>query len=290
MRSVRHGKWWIAAVAALALTLSACTGGAAGVGADADPEEATDRRAELAPPGTAVAELTAGRETFSCGQTEAPIDAVEQRRPFEELDDRLQRSLVRAAADPEEDFDVREGAGWFVVEDAPDAVALMREAADEVGEDDGFAGYLPERNYELVTFAVSEGTDGTQEWALTGLMSCDLRRPLEGFGYGQVWLDPDAPIEPQSREVKLLVMERNCASGQTAEGRVEVVELAEDEEQVAVVIGVRRLEAATCPGHDPTPFVLQLEHPLGDREIIDVSFVPPREVVTMPERGSQPDA
>ena len=84
---------------------------------------------------------------------------------------------------------------------------------------------------------------------------------------------------PGDTSIDLFVRERACVSGQSAEGRVEVVALVETTEQIQVSIGVRRLPGGqTCPGNPPTPFTLELDEPFGGREIVDVSVVPLRPV------------
>jgi hypothetical protein len=79
-----------------------------------------------------------------------------------------------------------------------------------------------------------------------------------------------------------LVHERECASGHSAEGRIELVELNETTEQVQLRVGVRPRDGdQNCPGNPPTPFTIDLGGPLGDREIIDASVVPPRPVTVV---------
>ncbi len=110
---------------------------------------------------------------------------------------------------------------------------------------------------------------------------CSVSAQLGDLLNADVWLDPAAALDPESREVRLILREQSCASGRSADDRVEVVGLAEDEQQVAFVLGVRHLEEqlATCPANPDTHFTLRLEHPLGDREIVDASIAEPREVV-----------
>lgn len=88
----------------------------------------------------------------------------------------------------------------------------------------------------------------------------------------------DTPA-PGDTSVDLLVHERGCASGESAKGRIELVELTETADQVQLQIGVRPREGDNnCLPNPPTPFTITLSRPLGDREIVDVSVVPPRPV------------
>lgn len=88
----------------------------------------------------------------------------------------------------------------------------------------------------------------------------------------------DTPA-PGEVSVDLLVHEQGCNSGESAEGRIELVELTETADQVELQISVRpRKGTHTCLPNPPTPFTITLSGPLGDREIVDVSVVPPRPV------------
>jgi hypothetical protein len=93
--------------------------------------------------------------------------------------------------------------------------------------------------------------------------------------------DLTLPSQPPAgaTSIDLLVHERACASGQSAEGRVEIIDVQETEDQVRLRIGVRPREGGQdCPGNPPTPFTVDLSEPLGERKIVDASIVPPRTV------------
>ncbi len=85
---------------------------------------------------------------------------------------------------------------------------------------------------------------------------------------------------PESDHLALLVTEFACNSGQDATGRVELVEIAETESTVELVIGVRPSGAreASCQGNPATPFTIDLERPLGGRVILNAAVVPSREI------------
>ena len=46
------------------------------------------------------------------------------------------------------------------------------------------------------------------------------------------------------------------------------------EDQVVIDVGVRPYEQATCPSNPPTPFVVELDEPLGDRTLVGDSPEP----------------
>ncbi|PPK90878.1 hypothetical protein CLV92_1218 [Kineococcus xinjiangensis] len=86
---------------------------------------------------------------------------------------------------------------------------------------------------------------------------------------------PAAPPGPQDTSLPLLVTERDCAGGQSSEGRVQepVVEYRPD--AVVITIRVDPLGGAqTCPGNPATPYLLQLSEPIGGRALLDGGQVP----------------
>jgi len=80
---------------------------------------------------------------------------------------------------------------------------------------------------------------------------------------------PDQQLSADSQTIDLLVYERECASGQTAEDRIQPPEVAYRDEAVVVTIRVRpKSGGATCQGNPPTPYTLELEEPLGHRDLL----------------------
>lgn len=81
-------------------------------------------------------------------------------------------------------------------------------------------------------------------------------------------LDADAEVGPESSTVPILVNEVQCASGRSAEGRIEVaVDYRADE--VEFDVGVRpRGGDQDCPTNPTTPYTVELDEPLGDRSIV----------------------
>jgi hypothetical protein len=162
---------------------------------------------------------------------------------------------------------------WRVMLVGDDRAELLRELDEplDLGEGDV-------RTHQLIVVERITGAtnvpDGT--WLLTASGACTQRVELGG-GLGEADLTFASMPSPDARTLEVLVHERACASGQTAEGRVEVVRLDETADEVRLVIGVHGLDGAqTCPGNPPTPFTVVLSEPLGDREVVDVSVVPAR--------------
>ena len=82
-------------------------------------------------------------------------------------------------------------------------------------------------------------------------------------------VDPSADLGPETTEVSLLVNEVACASGRSAEGRISAdVDYRGDE--IVITAYVRPLDGGQdCPGNPNTPYLLELDEPLGDRTLVN---------------------
>ena len=164
---------------------------------------------------------------------------------------------------------------WKVVYQSDDRVDLVRELDEPFDNGGGDIRTHASSTLERVTGA-SNVPDGT--WMGMSGGPCAQRLVTDDD-----LVDTDLVLAdtagPGDTSVDLLVHERECASGHSAEGRIELVELNETTEQVQLRVGVRpRAGDQTCQGNPPTPFTIDLSEPLGDREIVDASVVPPRPV------------
>lgn len=80
-------------------------------------------------------------------------------------------------------------------------------------------------------------------------------------------VDPAAELDASSRTVPILVQERSCSSGRSADGRI-VVSIDYTAEAVRLEVGVRPLGAdQDCQGVPDTPYAVELEDALGDRPV-----------------------
>jgi hypothetical protein len=80
-------------------------------------------------------------------------------------------------------------------------------------------------------------------------------------------IDPTADLSPSSRSLPIVVNERGCASGRSAEGRIEV-DISYEADSVRLEVGVRPLQGdLECPGNPDTPYEVSLAEPLGSREV-----------------------
>jgi hypothetical protein len=164
---------------------------------------------------------------------------------------------------------------WKVVHQSDDRVDLVRELDVPFDNGGGDVRTHESRTLERVTGA-SNVPDGT--WMRMSGGPCTQRLVTDDDLVDADLALADIP-SPGDTSVDLLVTERECASGHSAEGRIELVALNETTEQVQVRIGVRPRDGdQSCQGNPPTPFTIELDEPLGDREIVDTSVVPPRPV------------
>jgi hypothetical protein len=80
-------------------------------------------------------------------------------------------------------------------------------------------------------------------------------------------VEPGTVLGPDSTRIPVEVHEVQCASGRSAEGRV-VADVSYGTEAVVIDISVRPFGGdQECPGNPLTPFVVELDEPLGDRPV-----------------------
>lgn len=98
--------------------------------------------------------------------------------------------------------------------------------------------------------------------------------PPEGYAAATWTLDPAYPYSPDSTELHVLAMEQECASGQSATGRVVKNVAYESDRVVVTLVVIQREGAQTCQGNPPTPVVLTLDQPIGSRTLYDGGSYP----------------
>lgn len=236
-----------AAIAALVVSLAACGDGA------------TESQTATAPDD--VQQVECGRSSFDFfSLSDAPSASSLPEGPAGAVDD-----AGAPAFDPSQD--------WKIVLQSDERVDLIRELEHPLGHGQGDIRTHESRTLERITGA-SNVPDGTG--LLTSAGPCTPR--LVSYGeLGAADLTLTHLPSPTATSIELLVHERACASGASAEGRIELVALTETAEQVQLRVGVRPREGdQDCQSNPPTPFAVELNSPLGDREVVDASVVPPR--------------
>lgn len=137
---------------------------------------------------------------------------------------------------------------WKVVHQSDDRVELLRELDEPVNKGGDDVRTHESRTLERIT-DTDNVADGT--WLLTQAGRCTPRLATND-DLGDADLALADPPSPGDTSVDLLVREQACASGQRAEGRIELVEVTETADQVQLHIGVRAAEGdQTCqsPSH-----------------------------------------
>lgn len=112
-------------------------------------------------------------------------------------------------------------------------------------------------------------------WSVTSAGPCELRLVMTDGETAVLELDPGRSPDREARTLALQVTERGCASGQPATDRVTVT-VTETDDVVELVAAVTPPDGAqTCPSNPPTPVQVELDGPLGDRELVDAGRHPP---------------
>ena len=175
----------------------------------------------------------------------------------------------------------------------PAAVLLRQHVMGVDGEG------LPDRGWRRVadadgaTLFLAEAPPGAEEpyvQVLIGPLAGELRPDRWGACIPQVVLGGgavaapwnldrgQAPVGPDTRRLEIGVLERSCASGHSAEGRIAPPTVDYLTDTVVIVIGVvPRPGGQDCQGNPVTPFVVELSEPLGERRLLDGSTFPLRD-------------
>lgn len=93
----------------------------------------------------------------------------------------------------------------------------------------------------------------------------------EGMNTVDWRVDPDEYLSPDSTSIRLLINERECVSGQEIGDRLIGPEVVYTDSQVLVSFAAEPPpgDAFTCQGNPETPYLLDLDQPLGDRDLVD---------------------
>jgi hypothetical protein len=202
--------------------------------------------------------VTCGMGTFRLSALDAPAD-------FEQSDDPLAVALRAELPAMAPELGAAVDRGWRLLH-RDDTTALLA------------AGDPPST---FVTMSL-EG----DRWRL-GTMSasepCEPHRAVpDGLEEVRWWLDPThvAP-GPDDTELHVLVSGTACSGGEPVNERLigPQVEVTDDEVLVAFAATPLPNGAYTCPGNPPTPVVVTLDEPVGDRTVVDAPSLPPRPAV-----------
>ena len=99
------------------------------------------------------------------------------------------------------------------------------------------------------------------------------------------WLDPAAaPLSPDATVIPGLAMELACASGQPPGDRLVDPQVFTSDLAILVNVWIRKLQGGQdCQGNPTAPIEIKLNEPVGDRQLLDGSEIPPRDATKPPE-------
>jgi hypothetical protein len=207
---------------------------------------------------------------LSCGDATWPEGGLDELSPLEELPED-----VLAATDDIGEPVVDRSLPWRVAAQGDTEVVLVR----ELGPDDPEAADGA-THAALSLFRVDRDPNiepGTWFYASGDVCTPRLAEGNEGER-AEVRL-AETPL-PDDTSLQLLVMERGCASGRSADGRISVDDVTLTEDQVRLRVSVVPPGGdQDCPGNPWTPFEVDLGEPLGDRTVVDANLVPAQELV-----------
>ena len=84
-----------------------------------------------------------------------------------------------------------------------------------------------------------------------------------------IWVvDPASPTTETSRSFTALVMRADCAGGRTGEVFEPLIDA--DDDEIVITFTVAPISGdQSCPSNDVVPVVVDLDEPIGDRQLVD---------------------
>ncbi|MEZ5176621.1 MAG: hypothetical protein R2823_10550 [Acidimicrobiia bacterium] len=141
---------------------------------------------------------------------------------------------------------------FFVAEQTPDSVILFA-----TGTADGALAYA------YATFTLRDGM-----WAPSGWGGCHIETTAEGWGTADWILDSAVELEPEPKQLAVLIQERACASGQAPIDREIVPVVVRSADRITVTVFVEPVQGyASCPSNPWHPITIDLDGPRDDLPI-----------------------
>ncbi|MBO1902076.1 hypothetical protein J4H92_08970 [Leucobacter weissii] len=216
-------------------------------------------------------------DAYLCMGAQIPRSAIENPVRIADLDETGRDAIAGATDDAGSPLELEDPEEWIVATRSDTLIILIR-TLDETRDDEEEFDTRAEDDHETIELS----TELWEGWAVAASNGgCVLTVQLDGLGVPYVWLDPDFPPDPESRELRLMVLDSQCGGDIDMPERIEVVQLDEGESEVGLLLGTQPLPEGgyECPGFSPTPYTLELDEPLGDRVVVDLSRVERRELV-----------
>jgi hypothetical protein len=120
-------------------------------------------------------------------------------------------------------------------------------------------------------------TRGKQGLEATGWGDCNNLAVALAEGRSQVEVTaPDGGVDPATTAPEILVTEVQCSSGRDPQPYLGAPKVVEEGDRVLVSVTSEKVNgAANCIGNLPVPLTIELEEPIGDRELVDAGTWPP---------------
>lgn len=131
----------------------------------------------------------------------------------------------------------------------------------------------------MIGITYRQANDGT--WSFQGSAECQPQRAFDDGLNPATWALPGARPGPEATSFPILVTERGCASGQSSEGRLAdpIVEYRDDAVLITTRVEPPVGDMFNCLGNPATEITVELDEPLGDRQLLDGMWYPPRPVL-----------
>lgn len=188
---------------------------------------------------------------ISCGQAARfQVSDLEQITPVEPDSD-LAKAMEPFLLGEEGQFWPQDD--WLVLRNAPEQAVIVNHQDD-------------------MTYAFMElsQVDGTWTWSGATSGSCSLQYAVpDGLGRVNWRLDPTEQPNPESTQLRMLLSEEACASGQEIGDRLRGPQVEVTENSVWIAFAAVSLSGAqTCPSNPEISVIVELPEALGTREII----------------------
>lgn len=194
-----------------------------------------------------------------CNGLQFELGDLDALTPVDEVEPGLRSVLDGWLANPEGQYLAQDG--WVLLHGDTKRATFIHIGDDGVsfvGAEMGVNGWIP----------AGSGGGGP----------CDVRIiPPAGVGEVEWELDPSAPAPASTAtQLRLVATERACASGQEMGDRLLGPQVVETPDAVLIAFGViAQPGGQDCQSNPATPVVVDLESPLGDREIRDGTVIGP---------------
>jgi hypothetical protein len=161
-------------------------------------------------------------------------------------------------------------APWKRAAAAPPVAAPSLEDWRLLARTDSEALFGRGRPPQLLTVAVRRG-GRSRAWTHAGSSAArPLRATRDGIRASSWRLDPGREPQPGETVLRVLVSEQTFASGQRADGRVQVPDIYVDADELVLTIFVTPRPGYQSGSRNPeTPVRIALPHPVEQRRLID---------------------